>query len=81
MCSLSPPPRTVVYELEHAVSPREYEERELRAAVADARNAAQNARTARTVAEHATDAQDCRILLEMLGLGLDGLRADKPTVL
>jgi hypothetical protein len=57
------------------------EERELRAVAADARNAAQNARTARTVAEHATDAQDCRILLEMLGLRLDGLRADKPTVL
>ena len=57
------------------------EERELRAAVADARNAAQNARTARTVAEHATDAQDCRLLLEMLGLRLDGLRAEKPTAL
>ena len=41
----------------------------------------QNARTARTVAQHATDAEDCRLLLDMLGLRLDGLRAEKPTVL
>jgi len=39
---------------------------------------AQNARIARTVAEHATDADDCRLLLDMLGLRLDGLRAYKP---
>jgi hypothetical protein len=45
---------------------------------ADARNAIQNARTARTVAEHATDTEDCRLLLEMLGLRLDTLRTDKP---
>ncbi len=56
-------------------------ERELRAAVADARTATQNARTARTVAQHATDAEDCRTLLDMLGLRLDGLRAEKPTAL
>ena len=39
---------------------------------------AQNARIARTVAEHATDAEDCRLLLDMLGLRLDGLRAERP---
>jgi hypothetical protein len=44
----------------------------------DAQNALQNARTARTVAEHATDADDCRLLLDMLGLRLDALRADPP---
>ena len=38
----------------------------------------QDARTARTVAEHATDAEDCRLLLDMLGLRLDDLRAEKP---
>jgi hypothetical protein len=42
------------------------------------RPADQDARTARTVAEHATDAQDCRLLLEMLGLKLDTLRAERP---
>jgi hypothetical protein len=42
----------------------------------DAR-AIRNARTARTVAEHATDADDCRLLLDMLGLQLDGLRAEQ----
>ncbi|HSU08686.1 MAG TPA: hypothetical protein VLK57_05750 [Pseudonocardia sp.] len=42
------------------------------------REAAQNARTARTVAQHSTDAQDCRELLEMLGLRLDDLRTDEP---
>ena len=57
------------------------DERELRDAAADARNTLQNARTARTVAQHATDAEDCRLLLDMLGLRLDGLRAEKPTVL
>lgn len=41
-------------------------------------SSAQDARTARTVAEHATDAEDCRVLLEMLGLRLDVLRANKP---
>ena len=41
-------------------------------------NSTQDARTARTVAEHATDAEDCRVLLEMLGLRLDVLRANKP---
>jgi hypothetical protein len=54
-----------------------YDEQELRI-VADARHAAQSARTARTVAEHATDAQDCRLLLEMLGLRLDVLRGERP---
>jgi hypothetical protein len=38
---------------------------------------AENARIARTVAEHATDAEDCRLLLDMLGLRLDGLRAER----
>ena len=57
-----------------------HDERELRDAAADARNTLQNARTARTVAQHATDAEDCRLLLDMLGLRLDGLR-EKPTVL
>ena len=39
---------------------------------------AQNARIARTVAEHSTDAQDCRLLLDMLGLRLDSLRSEQP---
>jgi len=39
---------------------------------------AQNARIARTVAEHSTDADDCRVLLDMLGLRLDGLRTYRP---
>jgi hypothetical protein len=47
---------------------------------ADAQSSLQDARTARTVAEHATDAEDCRVLLEMLGLRLDVLRAEKPPV-
>jgi hypothetical protein len=41
-------------------------------------HASQSVRTARTVAKHATDAQDCRLLLEMLGLRLDVLKAEKP---
>lgn len=45
---------------------------------ADVQSSSQDARTARTVAEHATDAEDCRVLLEMLGLRLDVLRAEKP---
>jgi hypothetical protein len=44
---------------------------------ADAQNASRDARTARTVAEHATDAEDCRLLLDMLGLRLDDLRVEK----
>ena len=57
---------------------RDHDERAAHSLAADARDTAQNARTARTVAQHATDTQDCRILLEMLGLRLDGLRTDKP---
>jgi hypothetical protein len=53
-----------------------HDERGDRAGDVDARHAAQNARTARTVAEHATDVDDCRLLLDMLGLRLDGLRAE-----
>ena len=49
-----------------------YDERDSRNGGADG----QNARTARTVAEHATDVEDCRLLLDMLGLRLDVLRAD-----
>jgi hypothetical protein len=45
---------------------------------ADVQISSQDARTARTVAEHATDAEDCRLLLDMLGLRLDVLRAEKP---
>lgn len=57
---------------------RDQDDRAALGRAADARDAVQNARTARTVAQHSTDAQDCRILLEMLGLRLDGLRAEKP---
>ncbi|MDT0349561.1 hypothetical protein RM445_08510 [Pseudonocardia sp. DSM 45834] len=53
-------------------------EREIRLEGVRTREAAQNARTARTVAQHSTDAQDCRELLEMLGLRLDDLRTDEP---
>jgi hypothetical protein len=55
-----------------------YDERDSPGGGADARQATQNARTARTVAAHATDVQDCRLLLEMLGLHLDSLSAEKP---
>jgi hypothetical protein len=55
-----------------------HDEQDQREGGAEARHAILVARTARTVAEHATDAQDCRLLLEMLGLGLDVLRAEKP---
>ena len=37
-------------------------------AVEQAHSTAQNARATRTVADHATDANDCVQLLEMLGL-------------
>lgn len=44
-------------------------------AVEQAHSAVQNARAARTVAEHAADATDCGELLEMLGLDArDGKR-------
>ena len=57
---------------------RAYDERSSRDGEADARTALQNARTARTVAQHATDADDCRVLLDMLGLRLDTLRTEQP---
>jgi hypothetical protein len=55
-----------------------HDERDSREGGADARHTIQDARTARTVAAHATDVQDCRLLLEMLGLHLDTLRPEKP---
>lgn len=39
-------------------------------------HALHNDRAVRTVAGRAVDAQDCRILLEMLGLDADAARAD-----
>jgi len=43
-------------------------DQELRLSRARARIAAQNGRAARTVAARARDVEDCRLLLEMLGL-------------
>jgi hypothetical protein len=55
-----------------------HDEGDSREGGADAGHAIRDARTARTVAAHATDVQDCRLLLEMLGLHLGSLRAEKP---
>lgn len=45
-------------------------------AVEQSHNAVQNGRATRTVAEHASDAEDCGRLLAMLGLdAIDGKRA------
>jgi hypothetical protein len=41
-------------------------------------NALHRGRAVRTVAGRAVDAQDCRTLLEMLGLDVDAARADSP---